>query len=96
MNHLVNNAGVTFLSRMMAAAKTGLGEVVTAYVDVDRESGAAALRDRLEPAGLPAEAEHEALLEIEAVLETLTREVLEGGKVKAKGALDGVAKRLKL
>jgi len=95
VNHVVNCAGVSFLSRTQAAAKAGLGEVVTAYVDVDRESGAPELRERLEQAGLPARDEHQARLEIEAVLEALTLEVLAGGKVKAKGALDGLASQLK-
>jgi glutamate dehydrogenase len=94
VNHVVNCAGVAFLARMMATTKAGLGQVVTAYVDVDRESGAEELRSRLEQAGLPAHAEHEGLLEIEGVLEALTRQVLEGGKAKAEGALKDVARRL--
>ncbi|HEX6739595.1 MAG TPA: NAD-glutamate dehydrogenase domain-containing protein, partial [Vicinamibacteria bacterium] len=96
VNHVVNSAGVAFLARTVAATKAGLGEVVTAYVDVDRESGAEELRSRLEQAGLPAAAEHDALLEIEGVLEKLARQALEGAKVDAKGALEGLATQLKV
>ena len=65
VNYLVNQAGVTFLCRMMAATKAGIGEVVTAYVDVDREAEAGRLRGDLLAKGLLARAEQDALLAIE-------------------------------
>jgi glutamate dehydrogenase len=80
VNYLVNKAGVTFLSRMMAATKAGIGEVVTAYVDVDREAEAFKLRADLLAAGRAASAEQDALLAIEEVLEASVKDRLEGKK----------------
>jgi glutamate dehydrogenase len=78
VNHLVNNAGITFLSRVMAAADAGIGEVMTAYFEAEREAGAAALRQKALESGLPAEAQHKALLEIEQALETAAVSRLKG------------------
>ena len=89
MNYLVNKAGVTFLSRMMAATQAGIGDVVTAYVDVDREAEAGRLRGDLLGAGLSARAEQEALLAIEEAIfgsvkdRLLGREALETKKALA-------------
>jgi glutamate dehydrogenase len=97
VNHLVNRAGVTFLERLMGEGKAGIGEVVTAYVDVDREAGAPSLREAVLGAGLPAKAEQEALLEIEELLEASSRDVLEGKKeIAAAKALKQIRSRLKL
>ncbi len=74
VNHVVNNAGVTFLWRVMAGAKAGVGEVVAAYVEVERAAGAPARRERL--AALGPDEEHEGLLELEEGLERATREAL--------------------
>ena len=93
VNHLVNNAGVTFLSRVMAAADAGIGEVMTAYFEAEREAGAAALRQKALESGLPAEAEHEALLEIEQGLEAAALSRLKGkrgGAAKTKLESTGV------
>jgi glutamate dehydrogenase len=70
VNHLVNNAGITFLSRVMAATDTDIGAVMTAYFEAERAAGAAGLRQKALLAGSTAEAEHVALLEIELGLET--------------------------
>ena len=97
VNHLVNQAGVTLLERMMVAGKAGIGEVVTAYVDVDREAEAPELREALLGAGLEAAAEQEALLEIEEALEASVRDRLEGKKaITARDALREIRGRLKL
>jgi hypothetical protein len=97
VNYLVNKAGVTFLSRMMAGGKSGIGEVVTAYVDVDREADAGRLRADLKAAGLAAGPEQEALLAIEEAIEASVRDRLEGKKkVEAKKALVDLRTRLKL
>jgi glutamate dehydrogenase len=85
VNYLVNKAGVTFLERMTVASKAGIGEVVTAYVDVDREAEAQALRDALLGACLSAGAEQEALLEIEDALEASVKDRLEGKKAIVAG-----------
>jgi glutamate dehydrogenase len=90
VNHLVNEAGVTFLWRNMAATGAGIGEVLTAYVDVDREAEAEALRDAVESAGLGAEAENALLLRMEEKLEVLARERLGGKPVEAARALEPI------
>jgi glutamate dehydrogenase len=95
VNHLINRAGITFLSRLTAGG-AGLGDVITAWVDVDRETKAEDLRRQLLDTGLGATAEQEALLEIEAVLEDLAKGVLAGNKPKLAGALDPIRKKLKL
>jgi glutamate dehydrogenase len=95
VNHLVNCAGISFLSRMTAGGKAGIGEVVAAYLDADRASGAPELRRRVVEAGLAAQAEHAALLEIEAGLEAVVRSAVEGGKLDAPAALAAVRGRLK-
>ena len=94
VNRLVNEAGVTFLWRNMAASKAGIGEVLTAYVDVDRETGAEAVRDAVEEAGLAAEAESALLLQIEEKLEALARERLAGRAADLAGALEPIRSRL--
>src|SRR5688500_13880848 len=43
VNHLVNNAGITFLSRVMTATDADIGEVMTAYFRAERDTGADAL-----------------------------------------------------
>jgi glutamate dehydrogenase len=96
VNHLINRAGVTFLERLSAGGKAGLGEVVSAYLEVDRESGAEALRQRVVEAGLGAADEQEALLEIEAALEERTRAVLEGKESGVAEALQPLRARLSL
>ena len=64
----------------MTESKAGIGEVVTAYLDVEREAGARELREALFAAGRKAAEEHEALLEIEDALEASVLTVLEGKK----------------
>jgi hypothetical protein len=88
---------VTFLTRMMAATKAGIGEVVTAYVDVDREAEAGKLRADLLAAGLAARAEQDALLAIEEAIEASVQQRLEGKETgEAKAALTKLRKALKL
>jgi glutamate dehydrogenase len=94
VNHLVNNAGITFIERLVTASKTGIGEVVAAYLQVDRAAGAPAQRERLQAKGLSAEAEHRALLEVEDALEAAARKVLEGGKGDPAEALRPVLAKI--
>ena len=96
VNHIINNAGVTFLWRVMNQSKAGIGEVVTAYVDLEREAEARALRDALGAAARPAADEHQALLEIEDALEASVLANLEGKKVEAGKVLKAIRSRLKL
>ncbi len=75
VNYIINNAGVCFLSRLMATTKAGIGEVVAAYLAADRESGVEK-RAAILGAGHPAAAEQEALLGLEDELEAATRSQL--------------------
>jgi glutamate dehydrogenase len=59
VNYVVNNAGVSFLPRLADP------ESVAAYLEADRESKSAERRKAVLESGLPAQKEHEALLEIE-------------------------------
>jgi glutamate dehydrogenase len=85
VNHLVNEAGIAFLSRVTAATKAGIGEVVAAYLKVDREMDAPAKRDAAIAKGQPSEAENRALLEIEESLEAAVRIKLGGATVAPPG-----------
>jgi glutamate dehydrogenase len=88
VNYLVNKAGMTFLSRMMAGGKAGIGEIVTAYVEVDRAAEAARLRADLRGADRSAAEEQQALLAIEEALDASVRDRLEGKReVTARKAL---------
>src|SRR6185295_963933 len=95
VNHLVNNAGIGFLARVMAETKVALGDVIAAYLQVDRDAGAVAERARVRASGLDAKAEQEALLAIEEGLEAKTRERLGAGAPPpaAKAARPGKAKQ---
>jgi len=92
VNHVINCAGVTFLARMMAGGKFGIGDVIAAYSEVDRSSGALALRERLTDA--PPETAHKGLLELEDALESATRDALEGKAGDGAAALEPVRARL--
>jgi glutamate dehydrogenase len=95
VNHVINEAGVTFLSRVMATTRKGIGEVVAAYLAVDREVEARALRRRVEEAGLGAGAEDELLLELEDALEGMVRARLSAEAADgAAAALDPIRARL--
>ncbi|PYQ45250.1 MAG: NAD-glutamate dehydrogenase [Acidobacteria bacterium] len=94
VNHVINCAGVTFLSRMMAGGKFGIGDVIAAYSEVDRSSGAHSLRERLQE--VPPEAAYNGLLELEEALESATRDALEGKSADAGAALEPVRSRLEL
>jgi glutamate dehydrogenase len=95
VNHLINKAGITFLSHVMAATRSGIGETVTAYLDLDRESGARALREQILAARLSAAEEHAALLRIEEALEAATRDALLGRPGEPALVLEGLRAALK-
>jgi glutamate dehydrogenase len=97
VNHVVNEAGISFLARMMAETSAGIGDVLAAYVDVDREAQAPALRDAISTAGYKAADEHSYLLDIEEALESAVRDRLEGRKgTSATKLLKELRSRLKL
>jgi glutamate dehydrogenase len=97
VNYLVNKAGTSFLTRVMAATKAGIGDVVAAYVDVDREAQAQALREAVMTVGYKAAEEQAYLLDIEEALESAVRDRLEGRKGStATKAVKELRSRLKL
>jgi hypothetical protein len=57
------------MSRLSAKSKAGLDEALAAYLKADRESGAGERRRQVLESGLAAQAEHEALLQIETSIE---------------------------
>jgi glutamate dehydrogenase len=96
VNYLINNGGISLLSKIMSQTKAGIGETVAAYLDVDRSSGAPALREEVIAAGLEAQPEHKLLWEVEDALETSTREKLQGkAGVEATRVLKEIRSRLK-
>jgi glutamate dehydrogenase len=92
VNHVVNCAGITFLARMMAGGKAAIGDVIAAYVEVERSSGAHGLRRRLQEAA--PEVGYQGLLELEEALESATRDALDGKMADAGAALEPVRSRL--
>jgi glutamate dehydrogenase len=96
VNYLVNRGGIALLPRLEQGAKNGIGEAVTAWIEVDREAEAQALRDALLASGRPAAEEQAALLEIEDALEAAATGRLEGKKASARKALGEIRKRLGL
>jgi glutamate dehydrogenase len=65
VNYVVNNGGVSVLQSLLAANPAGMGEAVASHLEADRKSKAPERRRRVLESGLAAQAEHEALLEIE-------------------------------
>ncbi|MGH7320145.1 MAG: NAD-glutamate dehydrogenase domain-containing protein, partial [Candidatus Rokuibacteriota bacterium] len=90
VNHVINQAGVTFLARVMAAVRAGIETVLAAYLEVERGSAAREVRSSVRAAGLGVKAELEALLEVEQVLESETRRALEGQPAESGQALKKV------
>jgi glutamate dehydrogenase len=70
VNYVVNNGGILLLPRLAAKSKSGFDESVAAYLKADRESSAEERRRWTLESGLSAQAEHEALLQIEASIES--------------------------
>jgi glutamate dehydrogenase len=96
VNYLVNRGGIALLPRLTDGAKAGLGEAVTAWIEVDREAEAEPVRHALQAARLKAAEEQAALVEIEDALEAAARAKLGGGKASAKKALQEIRRQLKI
>jgi glutamate dehydrogenase len=97
VNYLVNRAGIGLLPRLEGGARIGIGDAVTAWIEVDREADAPAVREALLGAGRPAAEEQAALLEIEDALEAAARERLEGRKgASGKKAIEEIRSRRRL
>jgi glutamate dehydrogenase len=97
VNYLINRGGVTLLPRLTGVAEVLIGDAVAAWVEIDREAEAEALREALLAARRPAREEQEALLEIEDALEISVAERLAGGTGEgAEKALRAIRERLAL
>jgi glutamate dehydrogenase len=94
VNHVVNQAGVGFLGRVMKATGATVDAVVNAYLTAEQQAGAASLRARIGSSGLAAKAEMSALVELEDALEALTLAALKGDGRPPKEALAPVLARL--
>ncbi len=96
VNYVVNNAGISLLPRLSAATNVELGTIIAVYLEVDREAGAPALRCEIRENGLPATAEHNALLNLEKTLEALVLDRLSGKRaVDIAGSLAAIHSCLK-
>jgi len=71
VNYAVNNGGISLLPRLFAEDPAGPGEAVASYLKADLKSKGAERRKRVLESGLSAQAEHEALLEIESEIGVL-------------------------
>jgi glutamate dehydrogenase len=94
VNHVINKAGVAFLPRVMRAAQAPVPAVVAAYLRVEYEADAAAVRGRVLSSGLSAGDETAVLMELEQALESLTLAALGGGGSAKPSALAPVLARL--
>jgi glutamate dehydrogenase len=95
-NHLINNGGISLLSILMPAEKTGIGPVVAAYLEVERAAGAQALREEVLGASLDAPAEQALLLQVEEALLASAREKLQGkDRLKAPKVMEEIRSQLK-
>jgi glutamate dehydrogenase len=74
VNGVINQAGVGFLARMMAATKKDAGAVITAYLEAETRTGAGDRRAQALAAHVEPLRELEALLQIEEALEAATVE----------------------
>jgi NAD-specific glutamate dehydrogenase len=69
VNHVVNRAGITFLSRAATATGAGVGEVLAAYLGAERETDAESRRRDVRTKSKDGRAEQEGLIEVEDDLE---------------------------
>jgi glutamate dehydrogenase len=76
INHVINHAGISFISRLMVVTDRSVGEIVSAYLTAEAQTGAVAARQDVLAAGHDIEHEIRKLLEIEQTLEDATRRVL--------------------
>lgn len=78
VNHLVNRAGVDFLSRMTRQTGAEIGDVLKAYMNVSLQSKAQETRQGILDATMDATRAYAALLQLEDIVEQATRAALEG------------------
>nr|MCU0255889.1 NAD-glutamate dehydrogenase [Vicinamibacterales bacterium] len=93
VNSMINNAGISFVSRLVRDTKADLGRIVTTYLEVERACGAQAVRAALAAQRRPAIEECRVRLAIEDALEGTVRAMLEGRDTNPPSTLDGVKKQ---
>jgi glutamate dehydrogenase len=94
VNHVINCAGITFLFRVEAVAKAGIGRVMGAYIEAEAAAGGRGLRKAILGSQLGAAEAQKALVDLEDALESTTLASL-AGKDAPKG-VDALRKRLGL
>ncbi|MGH9336001.1 MAG: NAD-glutamate dehydrogenase domain-containing protein, partial [Vicinamibacteria bacterium] len=95
-NHVVNHAGVDFLSRMTKATGASIGEVVKAYVASSRLVSAREMREKVLSSGRSAVEIQTVLLELEEHLESATLRTLQGDGEEPAEAASGLRKSIGL
>jgi glutamate dehydrogenase len=88
VNHVVNQAGISVIPRLMVAIDQDPGAIVAAYLTAEAACGAVALRQQVLGTRGPADREHDALLTIEEAIETATRALLGSGVAPPSTGLD--------
>jgi glutamate dehydrogenase len=73
VNSVINQAGVGFLARMIAATKNDVAAIITAYLDAETRTGASDLRAQALAAHVEPLRELEALLQIEDAVEAMVK-----------------------
>ncbi|HEY7699473.1 MAG TPA: NAD-glutamate dehydrogenase domain-containing protein, partial [Vicinamibacteria bacterium] len=92
-NHVVNHAGVDFLSRMTKESGGPAGDVVRTYMECSRSEKARERREAILASGKSASEIQTALLELEGTLEAAVRAVLAGNASEPASAGTGSKKR---
>jgi glutamate dehydrogenase len=93
VNYLVNNAGISFVTRVAQATKASVGQVISTYLEVDRACGAAEVREALVSQQRPIKEELEALLAIDDAIEGTVRARLEEKPTSPPQTLQGVREK---
>jgi glutamate dehydrogenase len=70
INYVINNGGVSLIPKLMRSGNPDVGDAIGAYLAADLKMNGNASRRRILESGLSAEAEHQALLELEDSLFT--------------------------
>jgi glutamate dehydrogenase len=92
-NHVVNHAGVDFLSRMTKESGRPAGDVVRSYMECSRSEKARERREAILASGKSASEIQTALLELERILEAAVKAVLAENASEPASAGTGSKKR---
>ncbi len=92
-NHVVNHAGIDFLSRMTRETGRPPGDVVRSYMESSSSEKAREKREAILASGRSASEIQEALLELEKSLEKATRAALSGSPAEPASAGGGSSKK---